>query len=240
MERRILRYNNEMVVDIPQHSVVQFEKEIEEVKNLVLQMGGGAEQRLSKALTGLIEGDAALLDWVAASDREINALELEVDEKCVGILARRQPVARDLRLVISIMKIITDLERIGDECGNIANRMKESDLDSIPRSMSRTIRHLGQNVVDMLRTVMDAFARVDSDLSRRVFEQDREVDEEYTAVLRQLMTYVMEEPRYLHHVMNFIWCARSFERIGDHIKNIGEYTIFMVEARDVRHRKSKD
>ena len=229
-----------MVEDIPQHSVVQFEKEIEELKNLVLQMGGAVEQRLSKVLTGLIEGDGALLRWVADSDREINVLELNVDEKCIGILARRQPVARDLRLVISIVKIITDLERIGDECENIANRMKESDLDSIPRGISRTVRHLGQNVVDMLHVVMDAFARVDSGLSRKVFARDKEVDEEYTAVLRQLMTYVMEEPRYLHHVMNIISCARSFERIGDHVKNIGEYTIFMVEARDVRHRKSRN
>jgi len=226
-----------MANDILQHSVVRFDREIEEVKGLVLQTGGALEQRLSGVLTALVEGDGKLLDWVADSDRDVNILELEVDEKCIGILARRQPMARDLRLIIAIMKIITDLERIGDESRRIAQLMKDSALDSIPKSMSRTVRHLGSSIVEMLHDVMDAFARLDPELSRQVLARDNDVDEEYTAVLRQLMTYLMQEPRYLSHVMNIIWCSRSFERIGDHIKNIAEYTIYMVEARDVGHGK---
>ncbi len=228
-----------MANDILQHSVARFEKEIEEIKGLVLQTGGAVEQRLSRVLTALVEGDGKLLDWVADSDRDVNILEMEVDEKCVSILARRQPVARDLRMVTGIMKIITDLERIGDESERIAHLMKDSVLDSIPKSMARTVKHLGSNIVDMLRNMLDSFARLDPELARQVLVQDKDVDEEYTAVLRQLMTYLMQEPRYLPHVMNIIWCARSFERIGDHIKNIAEYTIYMVEARDVRHKKSR-
>ncbi len=224
--------------NLPDHSVAQFEKEINDLRSLVLRMAGAVEQRVVAVVEAMTENNSVRAQWVIDSDNEINNLEREVDEMCVGIMARRQPVAIDLRLVITTLKLTTDLERIGDETQRIAKVIRNLNFATTPDQMKQTFKELGTRVTKMLHDVIDSFARNDVELSGRIFKQDKYADQHYKTLLEdQLPDFINDNTHHIPYVLDLIWCARSLERIGDHSKNVAEHVIYMVEATDVRHRK---
>ena len=217
------------------HISRRFNKDIEDLRNTVLSMGGLVETQLSRAIAAIVSGDSELGLQVANDDYKVNNLEVDIDEECSRILATRAPAAGDLRLIVAIIKTITDLERIGDEAekiGFLASKLAGMDR---PADSYRELKNLGSHVSHMLRDAMNAFARLDVAEALEVVKEDELVDDEYDAITRQCITFMMEDPRSIKRVMNVTWAARSLERIGDHAKNICEYVIYMVEGRDVRH-----
>lgn len=221
-------------LNMGRHISGQFNDELEAVRNRVLTMGGLVEQQLQDALLAIQKSDVELAEKVLSSDHKVNALEIQIDEECVQIIAKRQPAASDLRLVIAILKTITDLERIGDEAERIAKVAKES-FSNDQQQLLVNLENLGQQVLGMLHNVLDAFARMDLDAAYDVHQQDQQADRQYEALTRQLMTYMMEDSRSIPKIMNVLWSARSLERIGDRCQNISEYIIFFVKGKDVRH-----
>ena len=226
--------------DLSHHISRRFNEDLERVRNQVLSMGGFVEQQLSKAVSALVEGDSTLGETVARDDFEVNRMEVSIDEECSRILATRSPAASDLRLIVAIIKAITDLERMGDECekiGYIASRLATQER---PADKYREIKHLGRVVQSMVHDSLDAFARMDAEAALRVARQDKLVDEEYEAIQRQAITFMMEDPRNIRRALDVMWVVRALERIGDHAKNICEYVIFMVHGKDIRHLKLDD
>jgi phosphate transport system protein len=222
--------------DLGHHISQQFNQELEAVRAKVLEMGGLVEQQLIDAVTALTTMDTGLAEVVITSDYKVNRLEVEIDEECSRILARRQPAASDLRLVIAVIKTITDLERIGDEAervGRMAVHFAEGNTG--PSQPLVGIRHFGEHVHRVLHAALDAFARMDVEQALQVAREDEKVDEEYESILRQLMTYMMEDPRSIPRIVNVMWAARALERIGDRARNICEYLIYLVRGKDVRH-----
>ena len=223
-----------------QHISQQFNEELEDVRGKVLQMGGIVEDQVGKAVRALITGDADLAREVVTNDFRVNALEVEVDEECTRIVARRQPAATDLRLVMAVIKTITDLERIGDEAKRVG-KMVEDELDgALKEEIRHELEHMGEIVRRMLRAVLDAFARTDVDAAVKVVKMDRKVDVKYTTITRQLMTYMAEDARVIPTVLNVLWAARSMERMGDRCVNIAEYVVYLVHGKDVRHTSLDD
>ena len=221
--------------DFTDHISRRFNKDIEDLRNNVLAMGGLVEAQLSKAVSAIVSGDSELGLRVAKDDYKVNKFEVSIDEECGRILVTRSPAASDLRLIVAIIKTITDLERIGDEAEKIGYlAAKLAAMDRPPDSYSE-LKTLGNHVSQMLRDAMNAFARLDIDDAYAVVAEDERVDEEYEALTRQCITFMMEDPRSIKRVMNVTWVARSLERIGDHAKNICEYVIYMVQGKDVRH-----
>lgn len=221
--------------DITDHISRRFNKDLEDLRNSVLSMGGLVEQQLSSAIAAIVSGDSELGLQVANDDYKVNKLEVNIDEECSRILATRSPAASDLRLIVAIIKTITDLERVGDEAekiGFLASKLAAMDR---PSDSYRELKNLGNHVLQMLRDAMNAFARLDVEEAYRVVREDEEVDREYETIARQGITFMMEDPQNIKRVMNVTWVARALERIGDHSKNICEYVIYMVEGRDVRH-----
>ena len=223
------------VEDLGQHISRRFNEDLEHVRSDVLKMGGLVEAQFDSAIKALAEGDSELALRVAESDYKVNRMEVAIDEQCSRILATRAPAASDLRLVIAIIKTITDLERIGDEGEKIA--MLASRLAAVERPSTnyRELRNLARHVKNMVRGTLDAFARLDAKEALRVVKMDDAVDEEYESIYRQSMTFMMEDPRTITRVMDTMWVARSLERIGDHCKNICEYVMFMVYGKDIRY-----
>ncbi len=218
------------------HISQQFNEEMENLRNQVMKMGGLVEQQIGNAIAALRKLDVAKAEKVIRKDHKVNALEVNIDEECARILARRQPAASDLRMVVAVIKTITDLERIGDEAEKVAKMaIHISEDDGGFHSHYAGIRHLGDYVSQMLRNALDAFARLDVETAIQVVHADEEADEEYQSLMRQLLTHMMEDPRTISEVLDIMWAARALERIGDHAKNIGEYVIYLVEGRDIRH-----
>ena len=218
-----------------EHISKQFDAELEAVRTRVLHMGGVVEEQIIKAIDGLASGNMAAIDAVIADDHRVNALEVELDEACSQIIARRQPAAGDLRLVIAIIKTITDLERIGDEAEKIARMAKlthSGDRQHLPRL---ELKHVANLALGMLRKALDAFARLDASAAAQVVRQDQLVDDEFRSILRQLITFMMEDPRTITRSLEILFVAKALERIGDHSKNMAEYVVYMVEGKDVRH-----
>ena len=219
-----------------QHISHKFDEEMENLRNQVLKMGGLVEQQISGAIEALQNTDAAAAEKIILNDHKVNALEVTIDEACAQILARRQPAATDLRMVVAVIKTITDLERIGDEAEKIAKMaLNLAEDDAGFNSRYAGIRHLGDQVKRMVHDVLDAYARLDVDAALKVVRDDDETDKEYQDLIRMLITYMMEDPRRISEVLDVIWAARALERIGDHSKNIGEYVIYLVKGKDIRH-----
>ena len=217
------------------HISRQFNAELEEIRSRVLEMGGLVEQQIDQAIHALVKGDVALAEELVKNDYKVNKLEVTIDEECNQIIARRQPTAGDLRLVVAVIKTITDLERMGDEAEKIARMAMRLAGEERPKNNYMEIQALGNHVRQMLHDALDAFARVDMEAALRVAREDEQVDQEHDGVLRQLITYMMEDPRTISRMLNVIWAARALERIGDHACNIGEYVIYLVKGKDVRH-----
>ncbi|EEX34141.1 phosphate transport system regulatory protein PhoU [Vibrio coralliilyticus ATCC BAA-450] len=197
-------------------------------------MGGLVEQQLSFAMQALHKEDIELARKVVRDDHKVNAMEVSIDEACTRIIAKRQPTAKDLRLIMAIIKTITDLERIGD----VATKMAYVAIES-PSSQEQmfqvSLEPLCRQAIGMLHQVLDAFARMDVDSAAEVYKLDDKIDAEYEAVIRQLMTYMMEDPKNIPHILQVMWSARAIERVGDRCQNICEYIIYFVKGKDVRH-----
>lgn len=225
--------------NINKHISGRFNQELEDVRNHVLSMGGLVEQQLNSALDAVSKNDAVLAQKVRENDYKVNAMEVSIDEDCTRIIAKRQPAANDLRLVIAIAKTIADLERIGDE----AKRIAKVALDSFTKDQQDllvNIENMGRQVSKMLHDVLDAFARMDVQRAFEVHKEDAKVDREYEAITRQIMTYMMEDPRSIPKIMDLVWSVRSLERIGDRCQNIAEYVIYFVNGKDIRHTSQED
>ena len=218
-----------------EHISKQFDAELEGVRTRVLHMGGLVEEQILKAIDGLSSGNMTTIEQVIADDHRVNSLEVELDESCSQIIARRQPAAGDLRLIIAIIKTITDLERIGDEAEKIARMAKLTHSGERQHMPKLELAYVVNLAVGMLRKALDAFARLDSKAAAQVVRQDALVDDEFRSILRQLITFMMEDPRTITRSLETLFVAKALERIGDHAKNMSEYVVYMVEGRDVRH-----
>lgn len=223
-----------------QHISQQFNAELEDVRQRVMAMGGLVEQQITDSVTALIEGRGDLAEEVSKGDIKVNTFEVHIDEECSRILARRQPTASDLRLVVAVIKTITDLERIGDEAERIAKMAASLSSKESPKEAFHEIENMGNHVRSMVGDALDAFARMDSDAALKVAEEDVKVDREYESVMRQCVTFMMEDPRTIKRVLEIMWAVRALERIGDHARNIAEYVIYFVEGKDVRHISLED
>lgn len=220
---------------ITQHVSQQYNEELETILTKVMNMGGLVERQLTDALVALVEGDTQRGESVVTSDYLVNAAEVEVDEECTHVIARRQPAAIDLRLVLAVIKTITDLERIGDEAervGRMALHLLDQDRQYGPMD---DIQALGDHIKGMLHGALDAFARMDAEQAVRVAQEDIKADAQYDAIFRQLVSYMQEHPQAVPAVLDIMWAARSLERIGDRSRNICEYVVYFVRGKDVRH-----
>ena len=218
-----------------EHISKQFDAELENVRSRVLQMGGLVEEQIVQAMDALISGDMEKIERVIANDHRVNAMEVELDESCSHIIARRQPAAGDLRLLITVIKTITDLERIGDEAEKIARMAKLIHTAERLHMPRMDLSHIADRAVQMLRQSLDCFARLDVAAAMAVVKQDSEVDDSFRAIMRQLITFMMKDPRTISRSLEILFIAKAVERIGDHSKNMAEYVIYMVKGRDVRH-----
>lgn len=220
--------------NIGRHISGQFNEDLERVINHVMQMGGLVEKQLSDALTSVVDADEDLANQVRNGDYKINNYEVSIDDECTRIIAKRQPAASDLRLIMAVIKTIADLERIGDEAQKIAQVALES-LTSEQKDLLLNLDNLGRRVLEYLQVTLDAFTRMDVEAALKAHTSDDRIDREYEGLMRQLMTYMMEDPRSIPQIMTVIWSARALERIGDRCQNICEYIIYFVKGKDVRH-----
>ncbi|GJL71009.1 MAG: phosphate transport system regulatory protein PhoU [Nitrosomonas sp.] len=218
------------------HISKQFDAELESVRSSVLQMGGFVEQQIEQAIEALTSGHDDLIEQVISNDHRVNAMEVSIDETCNQIIARRQPAASDLRLIMMVIKTITDLERIGDEAEKIARMARliyASDRMHTPRFFE--IKQVASIATNMVHKALDAFARLDLNEAAHIVRQDEQVDEEFRSIMRQLITFMMEDPRKISTSLEILFIAKAIERIGDHAKNMSEYVVYMVKGKDVRH-----
>jgi phosphate transport system protein len=220
------------------HVSSQFDEDLSRLRTHVLQMGGLVETQVSAAIDAYSTGEVTNVKTIVETDRKVNDLEKAIDSDCAHIIAMRQPAASDLRLVFGISKIVTDLERTGDEAKKIAKGVRRIyEAGHMPSQFGVGVRHLADAALSMIRQALDAFARLDPALSLKVIHADDAVDVEFKSIIRQLITHMMEDPRTITVSMDIISIARAIERIGDHAKNISEQVIFVVEGRDIRHNK---
>jgi len=219
-----------------EHISKQFDAELEGVRSRVLQMGGLVEAQIARAIEGFSTGNLDLIEQTILDDHRVNALEVLLDDDCAHIIARRQPTAGDLRLIMAVVKTITDLERIGDEAAKIARMSKliyGADRINMPRFPD--IHRASDVAIGMLRKALDAFARLDPLSAAHIVREDELIDAEFTSILRQLITFMMEDPRTISLSLEILFVAKAIERIGDHAKNMAEYVVYMVKGKDVRH-----
>ena len=218
------------------HASKQYDLDLGSIRSRVLAMGGLVESQIRRAIDALTTGNIALSDEVIEADHRVNAMEVSLDEDCSQLIVRRQPAAGDLRMIFAIMKTVTDLERIGDEAQKIARMAKnihERGGTQAPPVVE--VRHAAEAAISMLRRTLDCFARLDCDGAAEVIRDDAGIDTEFRSILRQLITYMMEDPRTISTSLEIVWIAKAIERIGDHAKNMAEYVIYIVKGTDVRH-----
>jgi len=220
-----------------EHISKQYDQDLEAIRSRALQMGGLVESQVRSAVAGYLTGDPERTDSAIASDTKVNDLERALDDDLRTVIVRRQPAASDLRLIMAVSKTVTDLERIGDEAAKIARIAREIHASPTKGALARLnmINHVSEVSIGMLRRSLDAFARLDAAAAARVIGEDATIDAEFHAIVRQLITFMMEDPRTISASINVIWVAKAIERIGDHAKNIAEQTIYIVKGTDVRH-----
>ncbi|MDU5501624.1 MAG: phosphate signaling complex protein PhoU [Enterobacter sp.] len=209
-------------LNLNKHISGQFNAELESIRTQVMTMGGMVEQQLSDAITAMHNQDSELAKRVIEGDKNVNMMEVAIDEACVRIIAKRQPTASDLRLVMAIIKTIAELDAL-------------EKFSQQHQPLLVSLESLGRHTVQMLHDVLDAFARMDLDEAVRIYREDKKVDQEYEGIVRQLMTYMMEDSRTIPSVLTALFCARSIERIGDRCQNICEYIFYFVKGQDFRH-----
>ena len=223
-----------------QHLSSQFDEDLSRLRTSVLQMGGLVETQVSAAIDAYSKGEVSSVKHIVETDRKVNDLEIAIDDDCAHLIAKRQPAASDLRLVFGITKIVTDLERAGDEAKKIAKGVRRIyEAGHLPSQYGIGIRHLAEAALNLVRQSLDAFARLDVPLAQEVIKADSDVDTEFKSIIRQLITHMMEDPRTITTSIEIISIARAIERIGDHAKNVAEQVVFIVEGRDIRHIKEK-
>lgn len=223
-----------------QHISGQFNAELDAMKNHLLEMGGLVEQQLTRAMEALLDRDSGAAGAVIATDSEINAMELQIDEECSRILARRQPAASDLRLVLAVAKSTIDLERIGDEATRIARQaIKLSELAPSPGNPAE-LRQIGRHVSAMLRDALDSFARLDVSRAIEVVVHDGVVDEQYDEAMQSLQLLMHQDSRNIGRVLHEMWALRGLERVGDHATNIAEQVVYLVRGIDIRHMQAEE
>lgn len=222
------------------HISNQFNDELLELKTEFLKMGGVVESQLENAILALVDGDSQRAEEIRLRDKEVDRMELDLDEQATLIIARRQPTARDLRLVVAVIRMVADLERVGDEAKKIAKlTLRLAEEGQAPRGYVEA-RHIGNHVLGMLREALDAFARLDSSQALDIMKEDKWVDEEYQAAVRTLLTFMMEDTRNISRCMSVMWVLRALERVGDHACNIAENVIFMAKGEDIRHTSMEE
>ena len=221
-----------------EHSSKQYDQELEAIRSKVLLMGGMVETQFDAALECFRVGDVERAERVIAEDQAVNQLEVSLDDACSHLIVRRQPTANDLRTVMATIKVITDLERIGDEATKVA-RIAKGLHERGPSSFNHydMIRTISKATCDLLHDALDAFARLDGKQALQLIAADEVVDHEFRTIMRTLVTFMMEDPRTISNALDTLWVAKAIERIGDHAKNIAEYVIYVVEGRDIRHSK---
>ena len=222
------------------HTSKNFDLELESLRTRVLQMGGMAEHQVRTAVEGLYSGDLPLLENVIRNDDRINQMEVEIDALCNQIIAKRQPTAIDLRMIVSVLKAISDLERVGDKARKIARLGIELAKQPTGSSLNVELKHMAETSLRMLRLSLDGFARLDVNLVTEAMRLDEAVNAECRSVNRQLITYMMEDPRTITRSLDIMSIAKAIERIGDHATNIGEYVVFMVKGLNVRHASTAE
>ncbi len=223
-------------LNLNKHISAQFNAELEYIHTQVMIMGGLVEQQLTDAIRAMHHRDAELAQRVIDDDQKVNRMEVDIDEYCVRIIARRQPTASDLRMVMAIIKTISELERIGD----VAEKISRTALEQFAQkhqSLLISLEALGHQTVQLLHDVLDAFARMDLQAAVELYQEDKKVDQNYEGIIRQLMTYMMEDPRTIPSVLTALFCARAIERIGDRCQNICEIIFYYVKGQDIRHQK---
>lgn len=222
---------------VGQHISQQFDRELEDIRNKVLIMGGLVEQQIELAIKSFSGGDMDLAEQVIKQDDQVNGMESAIDQECIQIIALRQPTAFDLRMLISVIKILTEIERVGDQAKRIAQMAIHLTSDTDHLDSYYELHHIGEMIKSMLHQALDAFARMNIDGVAAINEEDDNVNREYKGIVRQLVTRMMEDPRNISRSLDILWAARALERIGDHSCNIGEYVVYMMKGEDVRHAR---
>ena len=225
-------------MNLNKHISGQFNTELEAVRNNVLAMGGLVEQQLADALVAIHDQDLELARRIVETDLRVNDMEISIDEECTRIIAKRQPTASDLRLILMISKAVTDLERMGDVADRLARMVLNSSGRTHPPLVS--LESMGRQAIKMLHDALDAFARMDVEAAIQLYHDDDKIDKQYESIIRELMTYMMEDPRTIPQVLEVLWAARALERIGDRCQHISDYIIYCVKGKDVRHTKISD
>lgn len=224
-----------MDMNFNQHISGQFNADLETIRNKMMTMGGLVERQIAAAIDAICDGDSAIVEEVIRREDDVDRLEVAIDNACTQVLVLRQPAASDLRMVIAVSRVVRDLERMGDEACKIAIHAREYTQSSHNQICQQAIRSMGAEVVKMLAGALDAFARADVGDAVEVVRNDKLVDQQYASALRELITYMMEDPRSISQAINILWILRAIERIGDHARNISEQVIYLVSGTDVRH-----
>ncbi|OYQ72779.1 phosphate signaling complex protein PhoU [Wohlfahrtiimonas sp. G9077] len=216
------------------HISGQYDADLAHIRREVMTMGGLVEQQFSNAIRTLLEHDVALAEAVIAGDQKVNQMEVAIDEACVKIIAKRQPTASDLRLIMVILKLIAELERIGDSAEAICKIAKQ-DFTTEQLSLLTSLEAMGNSVMKMLKDVLDAFTRMDMDAALTVYLEDKRIAQKYDLVIRQMMTFMMEDPRSIPNILIALNCARSIMRVSSRCQNISELVFYFVKGQDYRH-----
>ena len=223
------------------HTSKQFDVEMEAIRSGVLSMGGLVERQLARAISALeSDDDGALLDAVGADEQQINQFQIDIDQQCAQIIAKRQPAAVDLRMILTVSKVVNDLERIGDEVKKIAYKSRQArGGDALRRVRYYDVVRMAKRAQTMLRMALDAIARLDAGSAAEIVGLDDEIDADFAAILRQLVSYMMEDARTITPAIEIVFIAKSIERVGDHAKNIAEAVVQVVKGKDVRHASAE-
>ena len=230
------------VLQVEKHIFQKFDEELSELIDKLLEMGGLVEKQVNDAVRSLVESDTELASAVSVNEEQVDDMDVEIDRSCVRLIAMRQPTASDLRLILGVSKSVQDLERIGDEAHKIARlTLCLAEEPHVHANVGRSkINHLADYVIDKLRQILDAYGRLDADLTVKIARTDKVIDEEYQAALREMVTYMMEDPRSISSALDVMWALRSLERVGDHVENLAEHLIYTVKGVDVRHSTLKE